>query len=234
MNDVFLNIDEILKTGLKIFPPPSTADEEGLVASGGNLSVEMLVMAYCLGMFPWYNEGDPILWWSPDPRMIFSPGKINISKSLKKTLESNSYSVSFDTDFDNVILNCAKIKRPGQKGTWITKDMIKAYKELNRAGYAHSVEVWFENKLVGGLYGLSIGTAFFGESMFHTKTDASKVAFYYLSEFLLIQGFDFIDGQVPNPHLTRLGAFKIARKDFLAILNKAIQGKTLLGKWTYP
>jgi leucyl/phenylalanyl-tRNA--protein transferase len=234
MTEVLLNIDEILETGLDIFPHPSTADDEGLVASGGNLSVEMLIMAYCLGMFPWYNEGDPILWWSPDPRMIFSPGKIKISKNLRKTLDSEAYTISFDTDFDNVILNCAKIKRPGQRGTWITKDMIQAYKELNRAGYAHSVEVWSENKLVGGLYGLSIGSAFFGESMFHTKTDASKVAFYYLSEFLLIQGFDFIDGQVPNPHLTSLGAYKIARKEFLAILSKAIRGKTLLGKWTYP
>jgi leucyl/phenylalanyl-tRNA--protein transferase len=234
MTEVYLNIDDILEAGRQIFPDPETADAEGLVASGGDLSIEMLVMAYCLGMFPWYSAGDPVLWWSPDPRMVFWPEKIKISKNLRKIIENNVFSISFDTSFDRVIQNCAKIKRQGQKGTWITEEMLQAYKELHRAGYAHSVEAWDEKKLVGGLYGLSIGRAFFGESMFHTKTDASKVAFYHLSKFLLEKGFNFIDGQVPNPHLANLGAVNISRIEFLSKLNTAIRGKTLLGNWALP
>jgi len=232
MTEVYLNINEILETAREIFPSSETADIEGLVASGGNLSVEMLLMAYCLGMFPWFSEDDPILWWSPDPRMIFRPDNIKVSKSLRRKIEKNVFSISFDTAFDRVIQSCAKIKRHGQRGTWITKEMLQAYKELHRAGYAHSVESWYENELVGGLYGLSIGNAFFGESMFHTKPDASKVAFYMLSKCLVEWGFDFIDGQVPNPHLASLGAINISRSEFLLKLNDAIRGKTLLGSWT--
>ena len=232
MTEVYLNIDEILETAREIFPSSETADAEGLVASGGDLSVEMLLMAYCLGMFPWYSDDDPILWWSPDPRMIFRPDNIKVSKSLRRKIEKNVFSISFDTAFDRVIQNCAKIKRQGQRGTWITKEMLQAYKELHRAGYAHSVESWYENELVGGLYGLSIVNAFFGESMFHTKPDASKVAFYMLSKCLDEWGFDFIDGQVPNPHLASLGAINISRNEFLRQLNDAIRGKTKLGIWT--
>lgn len=231
MTEVYLNIDAILEAGNQIFPSIESADKEGLVAAGGELSVEMLVMAYCLGIFPWYSKGDPILWWSPDPRMIFQLQKTKISKSLRKKIENKAFSVTYDTEFDLVIQNCARIKRQGQRGTWITKDMIVAYKELHRTGYAHSVEAWDETELVGGLYGLSIGNAFFGESMFHTKTDASKVAFYHLSERLREWGFDFIDGQVPNPHLATLGAVIISRNEFLSKLNEAIRGKTLLGSW---
>jgi leucyl/phenylalanyl-tRNA---protein transferase len=234
MTEVYLNIDAILEAARQIFPDPETADSEGLVASGGDLSVEMLMMAYCLGIFPWYSDGDPILWWSPDPRMVFRPENIKISKSLRKIIESNFFSIRFDTEFDRVIQNCAKIKRRGQRGTWITKEMLKAYKELHLAGYAHSVEAWQKNELVGGLYGLSIGKAFFGESMFHTKTDASKVAFFQLSKCLMEWGFDFIDGQVPNSHLASLGAVYISRNEFLLNLNTAIRGKTLLGNWTKP
>jgi leucyl/phenylalanyl-tRNA--protein transferase len=191
-------------------------------------------MGYCIGVFPWFNVGDPILWWSPDPRMIFTPGKIKVSKSLKKIIDSKAFSFSIDTAFDKVISNCAEIKRTGQRGTWITKEMMRAYNELHHAGYAHSFETWFENELVGGLYGLSIGKAFFGESMFHTKTDASKFAFYYLSQFLSDRDFDFIDGQVPNPHLASLGAYTIPRKEFLSILDQAIHNNTLIGSWANP
>jgi leucyl/phenylalanyl-tRNA--protein transferase len=233
MTEVYLNIDKILETGNEIFPAADTADDEGLVASGGTLSIEMLVMGYCLGMFPWYNQGDPILWWSPDPRMIFRPEKIKISRSLNKTIESSAFSVSFDTAFGEVIQNCAGIKRHGQRGTWITKEMKAAYMEMHKAGYAHSVETWYGNELVGGLYGISIGRAFFGESMFHKESDASKLAFFHLAKRLMEWGFDFIDGQVPNPHLISLGAVNISRNEFLPILNKAIRGKTLLGKWTH-
>ena len=234
MTETYLNIEEILDMAGDIFPSPETADSEGLVASGGNLSVEMLLMAYCLGIFPWYSYRDPILWWSPDPRMIFINGKIKISKSLARKIEKNVFSISFDSAFDRVIHNCARIKRQRQRGTWITKEMLQAYKELHRVGYAHSVEVWKEDELVGGLYGLSIGRAFFGESMFHTTADASKVALFKLSERLREWGFDFIDGQVSNPHLESLGAVNIPRSEFLLKLNEAIRGKTLLGSWTKP
>ncbi len=232
MPEITLNIEEILATAREIFPDPESADHEGLLASGGNLSTEMLLMGYCIGVFPWFNVGDPILWWSPDPRMIFTPGKIKVSKSLKKIIDSKTFTYSIDTAFDKVISNCANIKRQGQKGTWITKEMMQAYKDLHHAGYAHSFETWFEDELVGGLYGLSIGKAFFGESMFHTKTDASKVAFFQLSQFLFKQGFDLIDGQVPNPHLASLGAHKIPRKDFLPLLDRSIHNNTLIGSWT--
>lgn len=233
MTEVSLNIDEIVALAKSIFPDPETADKEGFLASGGQLSLDLLIMAYSIGIFPWYNEGDPILWWSPDPRMLFTPGKIKLSKSLKKTIEKKTYTITFDTAFNKVIQHCSSVKRPGQLGTWINEDIIRSYKNLHKAGYAHSVEAWFEKKLVGGLYGLSLGKAFFGESMFHTKTDASKVAFYYLSEFLLKQGFNFIDGQVPNPHLESMGAFKLERNKFLALLDASIRAKTLLGKWTH-
>jgi leucyl/phenylalanyl-tRNA---protein transferase len=232
MTEVTLNIDEILSSARQIFPDPETADSEGFLASGGNLSTDMLIMAYCIGVFPWFNPGDPILWWSPDPRMIFLPGQMKISKSLRKTINSGIFRVSFDTRFNTVIEKCSGVKRPGQRGTWITKEMIAAYKKLHEQGIAHSIEVWYETELVGGLYGLSIGHAFFGESMFHTKTDASKVAYYHLSEFLKKTGFDFIDGQVPNPHLASLGAFEIPRNQFLSLLTKSIHSNTLLGPWT--
>ena len=232
MTEFYLNIDEILEAASQIFPDPETADEEGLVASGGDLSVEMLVMAYCLGMFPWYSEGDPILWWSPDPRMIFRPEKRKVSKSLMRTIENNTFSISFDTAFDKVIQKCAGIKRQGQNGTWITKEMLLAYKELHRAGYAHSVEAWQENKLVGGLYGLSIGRAFFGESMFHTKTDASKVALVLLVQLLQHWDFELIDCQVTTAHLKRFGAREIPRKEFLKHLDPATLETDRLGTWS--
>ncbi|MCP4295316.1 MAG: leucyl/phenylalanyl-tRNA--protein transferase, partial [Proteobacteria bacterium] len=155
-----------------IFPDPENAEPEGLLAIGGDLSPQRILLAYRMGIFPWYSLGQPILWWSPDPRLIVEPQCLHISKSLKRTLKSNKFSLRFDEQFQQVIENCAMVERRGQDGTWITKEMLEAYLTLHEMGYAHSVETYFEGKLVGGLYGLSMGNAFFGESMFNHQSDA--------------------------------------------------------------
>jgi leucyl/phenylalanyl-tRNA---protein transferase len=214
-----------------IFPPASDTDAEGLLALGGDLSVERLTCAYKSGIFPWYEEGSPILWWSPDPRMVLFPGKFKLKKSLRNTINKNIYQVRFDTQFEAVIRSCASAPRNGQDGTWITEDMIQAYINLHRAGYCHSVETFFEDKLVGGLYGVSLGSAFFGESMFHHMTDASKVALYHLVERCKRWGFDFIDAQQETEHLKSLGAESLARDKFLSLLALAVENPTRKGKW---
>ena len=231
MQVVDLNIDHIVQQAKEVFPDPENADSQGLLAAGGDLSHNMLLMAYSLGAFPWFSDGSPILWWSPDPRVIFYPGQIKLSKSLRKTIDSQKFTLTMDRAFNRVIEQCSSIDRPGQDGSWITGEMLAAYKQLHKKGFAHSVETWNGRKLVGGLYGLSIGGAFFGESMFHLETDASKVAFYHLSQKLASWNFDFIDGQVPNPHLASLGAVEIARTSFLLLLQKSIRKKTNLGSW---
>lgn len=212
------------------FPNPEEAEDDGLLAIGGDLSPERIILAYSLGIFPWYNE-KPILWWSPNPRMVLFPSKFKISKSLRQVLKSNKFNVSLDSKFKEVIEICSKVPRANQDGTWITQEMKKAYIRLHKLGFAHSVEVYRNNKLVGGLYGISIGNAFFGESMFHLETNASKVAFYYLSQICLENNFDFIDCQVSNPHLASLGAEEIPRSQFLEILEKSMQNPTLKGSW---
>ena len=214
------------------FPNPDLAPGDFPLAIGGDLSPERLIFAYSSGIFPWYSEGEPIMWWSPDPRMVLFPENLKVSRSLRKVIRNKGFEVRFDTDFERVINMCASVKRPGQEGTWITDEMKKAYIELHNLGYAHSVETYLDGKLVGGLYGVSIGKTFFGESMFHTVSDASKVAFVKLVEKLREWDFDMIDCQQSTPHMERFGAVEIPRKKFLEILKKSVKKKDFVGKWT--
>ncbi|HZD41256.1 MAG TPA: leucyl/phenylalanyl-tRNA--protein transferase [Terriglobales bacterium] len=214
-----------------VFPPPDYADPSGLLAVGGDLSSERLLEAYRLGIFPWYTEDQPILWWSPDPRLILELGNFKISRSLGRTLKRRTFDVTFDRAFDEVIRACAKTHRPGQSGTWITPEMEEAYVKLHGLGYAHSVETWFEGELVGGLYGVSLGKAFFGESMFHHKRDASKVALAALVAKLQCWDFQFIDAQMTTEHLLSLGAREVSRRLFLKRLRSALRYPTQRGKW---
>ena len=213
-----------------VFPPPDYADPSGLIAVGGDLSSERLLEAYRVGIFPWYSDDQPILWWSPDPRFILEPDEFKMSRSLQKTLQRKTFQVTFDRVFEEVIAACATVPREGQRGTWITREMHDAYIELHGLGYAHSVETWSGGKLVGGLYGVSLGKAFFGESMFHSKTDASKVALAILVEKLKGWGFHFIDSQMTTEHMMRLGAKEVPRRIFLKRLQSALRHSTKRGK----
>jgi len=204
-----------LNPDIVAFPPVSQAltDPDGLLAAGGDLTPEWLFTAYQLGIFPWFEDSQPILWWSPDPRLIIVPGQLHISRSLRKVLRKQAFSVTLDRCFGDVISACAE-PRADAGGTWITEDMQAAYCEFHRVGFSHSVEVWSEDELVGGLYGVAIGRVFFGESMFSRVSDASKVALVYLSQQLQDWGFELIDCQVSNPHLRSLGARDIPRTEF--------------------
>lgn len=199
-----------------VFPDPAFADHDGLLAAGGDLSVARLELAYRSGIFPWYSEGRPILWWCPSPRFALLPEELHVGRTLAKVVRRAPYRISFDTAFAEVIERCAKLPRPGQQGTWITKDMRRAYLELHRRGLAHSVEAWKDDVLVGGLYGVTIGCAYFGESMFAQAPDASKIAFVALVSRLRAWGYTIIDCQVPTDHLERFGARMFALDDFLA------------------
>lgn len=214
------------------FPHPEFADDDGLLAIGGDLSPERLIAAYQQGIFPWYSEGEPILWFSPDPRMILYPRNFKRSKSLERVLRSGRFELRIDSDFEAVIRACSATPRPDQDGTWITEDMIQAYLELHRLGIAHSFETYRGGKLVGGLYGLSLGAAFFGESMFHHCPDASKFAFANLASFAQQNDFHFIDAQTPTDHLASLGAENLSRDKFLQQLKQALQPDSLIGSWT--
>jgi leucyl/phenylalanyl-tRNA---protein transferase len=214
-----------------VFPPPDYADPSGLIAVGGDLSSERLLEAYRVGIFPWYSDEQPILWWSPDPRFILELDEFKISRSLQKTLRRKIFQVTFDRVFEEVIAACSVVPREGQRGTWITQEMRDAYLELHGLGYAHSVESWFGGKLAGGLYGVSLGKAFFGESMFHHKTDASKVALATLVEKLKSWGFHFIDSQMTTEHMMSLGAKEVPRRIFLKRLQSALRHSTRRGKW---
>jgi len=214
-----------------VFPPPDYADPSGLIAVGGDLSSERLLEAYRVGIFPWYSDEQPILWWSPDPRFILEPDGFKISRSLQKTLQRKIFQVTFDRVFEDVIAACSTVPREGQRGTWITREMRDAYIELHGLGYAHSVETWFAGNLVGGLYGVSLGKVFFGESMFHKKTDASKVALARLVEKLKSWGFHFIDSQMTTEHMMSLGAKEMPRRIFLKRLQSALRHSTKRGKW---
>ncbi|NPA54291.1 MAG: leucyl/phenylalanyl-tRNA--protein transferase [Aquificae bacterium] len=209
------------------FPDPYSAPKDFPLAAGGDLSPERLIFAYSLGIFPWYSEKEPILWWSPDPRMVLFPEELKVSRSLKKVLKNKGFEVKFNTNFEEVIKNCASVPRPGQKGIWLTDEMIEAYIKLHKLGFAHSVETYLDGKLVGGLYGVALGGVFFGESMFHLVSDASKVAFVHLVEKLKSLNFDVIDCQQSTPHMARFGAREIPRKKFLDILKKSIKEKGL-------
>ena len=205
------------------FPPVARAllSPNGLLAAGGDLSSARLLEAYRNGIFPWFSEGEPILWWSPDPRMVLFPAEFRIAHSLRKTLRRHAHEVRFDTAFEQVMRACAA-PREGQHGTWIHEEMIAAYCELHRMGYAHSVETWMNGELVGGLYGMALGRMFYGESMFSRKTDASKIALAHLSAQLDRWNFGMIDCQMNTPHLSSLGAREIPRKEFITRLQDLI------------
>lgn len=213
------------------FPDLDEADESGLLAVGGDLSIERLKLAYSKGIFPWYEKGMPILWWSPDPRMVLFPDKMIISHSLKQSIKKQQFTVTIDKAFDRVIKNCAKTPRKGENGTWITTEMRNAYIRLHEAGFAHSAEAWLDGELVGGLYGVALGKAYFGESMFHHVTNASKVAFYHLVEKLKLWDFKIIDAQVYTNHLESLGGEMIPRSQYIQILEKALLIEDGPGSW---
>ncbi len=203
-----------------IFPNPTEATSDGLLAIGGDLSAARLLLAYNSGIFPWFGQNQPILWWSPDPRMVLFPDKFRVSKSLRKTLRSEKFKITFNKDFERVISYCANVPRNGEVGTWITLEMQRAYMALHTLRHAVSVEVWLNNDLVGGLYGINLPDkkVFCGESMFSLVNDASKVAFYHLCQYLQILDYKLIDCQIYNTHLESLGAFEIPRNEFLDYL----------------
>ena len=201
------------------FPPVSQANRDGVLAIGGDLSPERLLLAYKSGIFPWFEPGDPILWWSPNPRMVLFLEELIVSKSMRNILNRKSFKVTFNQNFREVIAHCQNVKRNGQTGTWITNDMIEAYCNLNKLGIAKSVEVWQNEELVGGLYGIDLGTIFCGESMFSLVSNASKVAFIALVEQLKEKNYKLLDCQVYNPHLESLGCREIKRSEFIAILS---------------
>jgi leucyl/phenylalanyl-tRNA--protein transferase len=213
------------------FPPPHLAVREGLLAVGGDLSLDRLVLAYREGIFPWFSEGDPILWWSPDPRMVLFPAELRLSASLRKTIRRGYFRLTMDAAFERVVHACARVKRPGQDGTWITRSMAEAYIGLYEAGYAHSMEAWKGGALAGGLYGVSLGSAFFGESMFTRISNASKVALAGLVGHLRMLSFDLVDCQVRTAHLAQFGARDIPRRHFLKLLARSQKGDTLKGRW---
>ncbi len=200
------------------FPDVTEADRDGILAVGGDLSPERLLLAYQSGIFPWFDSDDPILWWAPHQRMVLFPDELVASKSMRSILRKEIFTVTFNKDFRGVISNCSQIRRNGQRGTWITSEMIEAYVKLHELGFAKSVEVWQNNELVGGLYGIDLGHVFCGESMFSKVSNASKVAFITLVENLKIRKYKLIDCQVHNDHLESLGAREIEREEFMQIL----------------
>ncbi len=221
----------MLKTDIW-FPDVEESTEEGIVAVGGDLSVERLILAYSRGIFPWYSsDRSPILWWSPNPRFVLFPENLIVSKSMRPYFNQNKFKVTWDQNFEDVIKNCQKIDREDQPGTWITSKMLAAYIQLHKKGYAHSVEIWQENELVGGLYGISLGKVFFGESMFAKVSNASKFGFISLVNQLKQKGFLLIDCQQETKHLESLGANAIKRKDFIDILNDNNIEETYIGSW---
>lgn len=204
-----------------IFPPVELSEEDGLLAVGGDLSAARLLLAYRSGIFPWYS-GDEILWWSPDPRFVLFPKELKVSKSMQQVLRSNRFRFTTDTAFSTVIANCKAVPREGQDGTWITEEMQQAYISLHKAGFAHSAEAWQDDELVGGLYGIRIGQAFFGESMFSKQSNASKFAFIKYVQHMQAEGLKLIDCQVYTPHLESLGAAMISRVDFIKLISVLI------------
>ncbi len=213
------------------FPHASQANEHGIVAYGGDLSPTRLLNAYRAGIFPWYSEGDPILWWSPNPRCILLPEEFVIRRSLAKRIRNGGFEVKFDHDFRGTIESCRKVDGRDKEGTWILPEIIEAYDELYGMGYAHSIETYLNGELVGGLYGVSIGGAFFGESMFSKVPDASKIALAALTQFAKEQGFLFVDCQIPTEHLLSLGAICVERDLFLEMLDASATHDTLMGSW---
>ncbi len=218
----------------EIFPDVSLAltDPDGLLAIGGDLSPARLLAAYKRGIFPWYSKGQPILWWSPNPRAIVYPKELHISHSLRKTLRRGQFSVTLDRVFAQVITECAK-SRSDRRGTWITQEMMQAYQQLHALGFAHSVEVWLDDHLVGGMYGVSLGKVFFGESMFSRETDASKIAMVFLCKQLDRWGFALLDAQVQSAHLDSMGAIPLARDKFIELLARQTNQPMQHGTWAF-
>lgn len=216
-----------------LFPPVERAltEPNGLLAAGGDLSPERILAAYRSGIFPWYSAGEPILWWSPDPRMVLFPDELKISRSLAKVLRNQDYEVRLDSAFAAVVAACAATRRDGQSGTWITREMQVAYGRLHELGHAHSVETWMGGKLVGGLYGMALGRVFYGESMFSHQRDASKIALAHLCEHLKRRGFGIIDCQMETRHLASLGARPIPRSDFVELLGRLVTANFTPGRW---
>lgn len=205
------------------FPPAWLARNDGLLCIGGDLSIPRLLLAYERGIFPWFSKDEPILWWSPDPRLVLFPDRINISRSLQKTIRKKAFQITLNTDFKNVIHSCARSRTENDEGTWLVNDMIEAYLDLHKAGFAHSIEIWKNHELVGGLYGVCLGGSFFGESMFSCERDASKVALVALTKYVSEYQFDLIDCQITTDHLLKMGAVEIPRNKFLSIINKSIK-----------
>ena len=214
------------------FPDPRYAAKEGLLAYGGDLHPDRILNAYRRGIFPWYSPGDPILWWSPDPRLLLYPERFKLRRSFRRVLRNRDYTVRFDRDFSSVIAACADAPREGQRGTWLTPEMREAYTELHRRGFAHSVEVYENDRLVGGLYGIALGGGFFGESMFSRAKDGSKIALKALSDVLREKGYDFIDCQVVTDHLVGLGAEPVPRERFLRELEETLLKPSDVGSWS--
>ena len=216
-----------------VFPNPELADESGLLAVGGDLHPSRILLGYSIGVFPWYSEGHPILWHSPNPRFVLDPDELHIGRSLKQRLKARPFELSMDKSFAEVIRSCKRTPRPGQEGTWITGDMEQAYIQLHEQGYAHSVEARCGGELVGGLYGVSLGSVFFGESMFARQDDASKIAFVALVQQLRAWGFNLVESQVHTEHLERFGAFEIDRTSYLEALSCCLKNETRKGAWDF-
>jgi leucyl/phenylalanyl-tRNA---protein transferase len=216
------------------FPPPRLADKSGLLAIGGDLSLKRVLAAYAKGIFPWYMEGEPILWWSPDPRLILYPRDLHVSKSLQKVIRKNVFQVTADQTFEQVIHGCAYAKGEKRDKTWLVDHMKTAYTHLHKAGYAHSIEAWHNGELAGGLYGVALGGCFFGESMFTRVSNASKVALVHLVQYLVAENFDMIDCQVTTSHLKGFGAREVPRPVFLRQLEASLKKRTVKGLWELP
>lgn len=215
-----------------VFPLAEYAEPGGVLAVGGDLSPTRLIQAYRNGIFPWYSEGEPIWWHSPDPRFVLETERLHVPRTVRPVVNQGRFEIRFDTSFDAVIESCAQRKRPGQAGTWITRGMVRAYRELHRLGFAHCVEAWVDGTLVGGQYGVSLGDVWFGESMFYTEADASKATFVVLAQWLRNQGVQLIDCQVHTEHLERFGAEEWPRERYLARLRELVEKPTRSGRWT--
>ncbi len=214
------------------FPPAWLARSDGLLCIGGDLSAQRILLAYEKGIFPWFSENEPILWWSPDPRLVLFPRNIKVSRSLKKTIKKNTFHLTMDNAFEETILSCSKPRRKEYAGTWLVEEMIEAYIQLHKLGYAHSIETWKDDRLVGGLYGICLGGIFFGESMFSFEDDASKTALTALARHLEQHRFDLIDCQVTTNHLLSMGATEISRNTYLDIIQRSIKRTDLRNVWS--
>ncbi|UCD33856.1 MAG: leucyl/phenylalanyl-tRNA--protein transferase [Desulfobacterales bacterium] len=225
---VFLLSDDI------VFPSPHLASKEGLLAVGGDLTQERLLLAYRMGIFPWFSNNEPIMWWSPDPRLVLFLEDVKISRTLNKIIKKKMFHVTMDSAFGQVINQCAQVRLQNNQATWIVEEMIDAYCKLHELGFAHSVEAWYQGELAGGLYGVSLGGSFFGESMFTRISNASNITFVKLVEYLLALSFDMIDCQIATEHFIRFGAKEIPRAHYLKKLNASLKRPTLKGRWTLP